>query len=66
MSAASKPVKVRVSMTVEVDPELWEQEYGIDKTDRAALRDDVRGYYLSVAQDAYPMTSGIVTVTEAK
>ena len=36
------------------------------KTDRTTLRDDVRSYYLSVAQDAYPTTAGLVTVTEAR
>jgi len=59
-------MKVRVAITVDVDPDAWEREYGIDKTDRTTLRDDVRSYYLSVAQDAYPTTAGLVTVTEAR
>lgn len=44
MSADSKPIKVRVSMTIEVDPEIWELEYGDDPADKAALRETVRAY----------------------
>lgn len=37
-------MKVAVAFTVDIDPEAWEANYGIDANDRSALRLDVRRY----------------------
>lgn len=41
-------MKVRLTMTVEVDPEAWATEYGIDLKE---VRKDVQGYFSSYAQE---------------
>lgn len=68
MSASSnKPINVRVSMTVEVDPEAWELEYGDDASDRAALRESVGSYVRNQINASTAVESGaILNVTEVK
>jgi hypothetical protein len=31
-------------MTVDVDPEAWAEEYGLDPSDKTAIRQDVQNY----------------------
>jgi len=61
-----KPIRVRVVTIVDVDPQAWQDEYGIDASDKAALRQDGKTYFATHAQDAFPATAGIVTVTEGR
>ena len=47
------PLKVRITVTVLVDPELWADNYGIDPADRAAIRLDADRYcYRQIAESA--------------
>ncbi len=47
-------MRVRVSITVEVDPEEWLAEYGVE---RAELREDVNTYVRCMIEDCEaPMT----------
>lgn len=43
-------MKVRVTMTVDIDPEAWDLNYGTG-TDAAAVREDVRTYIENGARD---------------
>ena len=52
--------RVRVSITVEVDVEGWEQEYGVHGTQ--AIREDVRSYLDSVIREC----NDNLTITEVK
>jgi hypothetical protein len=51
-------MKVRMTITVEVDPETWEQNYGIDKADRKRLRQDVEAYCFSCVADSEAAING--------
>lgn len=42
-------MKVKLTITVEVDAEAWMTEYGINKTE---LRDDVRAYITTAVTDS--------------
>jgi hypothetical protein len=51
-------MKVRITLTLDIDPERWESVYG---TEREQLRDDVRSYiehsiWGSAAADAEAIT----------
>jgi len=43
-------MKVKVSFTVDIDPQAWEENYGVGP-DRAAIREDVRTYVINGAVD---------------
>lgn len=43
-------MKVRITHTVDVDPEAWAQEYGVERED-AAVRADVRIYFTGLIED---------------
>lgn len=54
--------KIRVTLTLEVDPKMWELEYGIDET----LHKDVKQYVLSQVQGSVAGDDeAIVSVTLA-
>lgn len=38
-------MRVKVTATVEIDPDLWASEYGIE---RAEVREDVKNYYANI------------------
>lgn len=40
-------MKVRVSTVVDVDPEAWAREFGVDRKD---VREDVRIYFDTIVQ----------------
>lgn len=40
-------MKVRVTTTVDIDPEAWASEFGVDKAD---VREDVRVYFNGIVQ----------------
>lgn len=42
-------MKVRVVLTVEVDPEVWAAEYGLGSV--AEVREDVKAYLLTAATE---------------
>jgi hypothetical protein len=50
---------VRVTLMIDVDPEAWEQEYGIGP-EEAHIREDVRAYVLCQLQDSAAAESGAV------
>jgi hypothetical protein len=45
-------MKVRVNMTVEIDPEVWAIEYGLDPNDKKAIREDVKNYIINGIHEA--------------
>lgn len=52
-------MKVKISVTVEVDTKAWAQEYGVPPVD---MRQDVATYFLGHINEAYPLTCGIAKV----
>lgn len=48
-------MKVRVTLTVEVDPESWELNYGVDKE---AMRQDVREWVQHVVDEQLRHSTG--------
>ena len=57
-------MRVRVTVTVDVDPVAWERDYGVDQHDRAALRADVKSYcYGSIAESAAALADAITVVS---
>lgn len=42
---------IRISLTVDVDPDAWATEYGLDSTSREAIRTDVREHVQSSVRD---------------
>lgn len=55
-------MKVRMNITVEVDPEAWERTYGVDMTDRKALREDVVRYCNGCVEDSAAANEGCLKV----
>lgn len=51
MTAASKLLKVRVTLTITVDPAKWDN--GNDGGDRAKVRDDIKSYVTNHIREAY-------------
>lgn len=43
-----KPIKIKVTLEFNVDPDVWANEYGLD-IDNA--RDDVRGYFPQLVRE---------------
>lgn len=56
--AAVMPVKI--SMTVMVDREEWERQYGIDAHMVAVIRDDARAYVRALVAESPAALSGAV------
>lgn len=56
MNSTPKRVKVRVALTLEIDPEVWALEYG----EQENLREDVRGYVLEMIYGASASESGAI------
>lgn len=44
----AKPIKIKVTLEFNVDPDVWANEYGLD-IDNA--RDDVRGYFPQLVRE---------------
>ena len=44
-------MKVRISLTVDIDPEAWERNYGLDARETAAMREDVRAYCIDTIRE---------------
>ncbi len=42
-------MKIRLTYTVDVDPEMWKQAFGID---RSELREDVHAYFRNLIQQS--------------
>ncbi len=56
-------MKVRVVLTVDVDPEVWEETYGADRTD---LRQEVKDHVSNdIAESAAAYAGAITGVTVA-
>lgn len=54
-------MKVRVTLSLDIDPESWSLAYGTNPRDLAALREDVRSYVLNDIQNAPPVEEGGIT-----
>lgn len=52
-------MKVAITLTVTVDPETWEDEYGV--AGAAALREDVRSYVTTLVQGSAAACSGAIS-----
>lgn len=50
MSADTRPVRVRVTMTIEVDPAAWSDAYGVEG--RRNIAEDVRVYAVGYVQQS--------------
>ena len=55
-------MKVRITLTVEVNPDTWEQTYGVDKTNRKALREDVVAYCLGSISESAAANEGAMEI----
>ena len=51
-------IKIRIELTVEVDPETWDLEYGTEE-----LRQDVKDYVLNHVQGSAASESGAIVST---
>jgi hypothetical protein len=40
-------MKVKIEMTVEVNPTAWANEYGLDPSYLKGIREDVRNYFIN-------------------
>lgn len=45
-------MRVRIEMTVEVDPEVWATEYCLAADNKRAVADDVRNYYINSVHES--------------
>lgn len=45
----AKTIKVNVTLSLTIDPEAWNLAYGCGET-AALIREDVRSYFLNIAQ----------------
>jgi hypothetical protein len=50
-----KRIKVRVSLTVELDADVWALEYGIPLSE---VREDVKGYAEHIVREQIAMVTG--------
>lgn len=50
-------MKVRITLTLDIDPEVWGLEYGAAPED---MRDDVRSYVLDAIQQSAAGDSGAI------
>ena len=57
-------MKVRVAMTVEVDPEAWDLMYGCG-TDAKAVREDVQTYFTGYVESCPAWEGGAVSLVRA-
>ena len=55
-------MKVQIKLTIEVDPALWAEEYGCE---RSAVRDDVKDYFTQQVTSAPATEDAGVTVRVA-
>lgn len=46
-------MKVKISMTVEIDEGLWAMEYGLNLNKPSEIRDDVKMYCIQQVLDSY-------------
>ncbi|MFE9381767.1 hypothetical protein ACFYMO_00800 [Streptomyces sp. NPDC007025] len=53
-------MKVRITLTLDIDPEAWSLAYGTT-TEAAAVREDVRSYVLNSVQGAPAVEEGGIT-----
>ncbi|MEL3949500.1 hypothetical protein [Streptomyces sp. LNU-CPARS28] len=51
-------MKVRITLTITVNPDEWAQEYGVPRKD---VRADVKDYIGHTVADSYPATEKIIT-----
>jgi hypothetical protein len=49
-------------LVVEVDPQAWEDEYGIDASDRVAIIEDVRKYCFGQLAESAAAQAGALKV----
>lgn len=54
-------MKIRIEMTVEVDPQAWELTYGIPADDTKQLRADVKSYLLWQVHGSAAANEGAIT-----
>lgn len=53
-------MKVRVTFTVDIDLDAWEENYGVSASDKAALRQDVQTYVRNGALDQLALVGVLV------
>lgn len=51
MTMKPRPLTVRLTVVVTIDPEAWQLAYGVDASDRNALREDVASYLTTHVQE---------------
>jgi hypothetical protein len=57
-----KPIKVRMTVTVEVDTSEWASLYGINESE---VREDVKGYIRNLVQQSPAQDEGAITSVTA-
>jgi len=61
----AKTMKIRVSLTVEIDPETWSHTYGDEPETRAEWADEIRRHILNdIAGSSAAEAGAIVEVIE--
>jgi hypothetical protein len=54
-------MKIRLSYTVDIDPELWERAYGVGKDE---IREDVRSYMRNLIQQCAAAEETDLTIVD--
>ena len=52
-------MKVRVTVTLDIDPDAWESNYGVSGA--SAIREDVRSWAFHLLHDAADETGNLIT-----
>lgn len=60
----SKTMKVRISFTIEVDPEMWTLNFGIEGA--AAIREDARSLAEQAVRDQFDRSGVLPDATEER
>lgn len=58
-------MKVRITLTLDIDPDAWNTIYGAGE-ERAAVREDVKSYVLNAIQQSAAAEEGGITKVEMR
>lgn len=59
----NKKIKVRMTFTVEVDPDGWMDEYGASYFE---LRDNVKSYFTTLLYESHPVADAQIAEIEVR
>lgn len=57
MTKVASPVKVRITLEVTVDEDMWRAEYGQPETSRREIAEAIRADFDAAARNVYPIST---------